>query len=59
MQTCYWRHKAAYLGKQCDAPVDTCMPLNAGADFAIRHELGPGGEIGGAGDPLAASLRFP
>ncbi|HSQ00801.1 MAG TPA: 4Fe-4S dicluster domain-containing protein [Candidatus Dormibacteraeota bacterium] len=40
VQTCYCRHKAAHLGKQCDAPVDTCMSLNAGADFVIRHRLG-------------------
>ena len=34
---CYCRHKAEHLGKRCDAPMEICMSLNAGADFAIRR----------------------
>ena len=37
---CYCRHKAEHLGEACDAPVDTCLSLNAGADFVIRRGFG-------------------
>ncbi len=37
---CYCRHKAEHLGEQCDAPVDTCLSLNAGADFVVRRQFG-------------------
>ncbi len=37
---CYCRHKAEHLGKACDAPVDNCMSLNAGAEFVIRRGFG-------------------
>src|ERR1019366_9361894 len=37
---CYCRHKAGHLDKACDAPQETCMSLNAGADFVIRRNFG-------------------
>jgi NAD-dependent dihydropyrimidine dehydrogenase PreA subunit len=37
---CYCRHKAEHLGERCDAPVDTCLSLNAGAEFVVRREFG-------------------
>jgi len=37
---CYCRHKAEHLDKACDAPQETCMSLNAGADFVIRRNFG-------------------
>jgi Pyruvate/2-oxoacid:ferredoxin oxidoreductase delta subunit len=40
VQLCYCRHKAEHLGKRCDAPMETCLSLNAGADFTIRRSFG-------------------
>lgn len=37
---CYCRHKAEHLGERCDAPMDTCLSLNAGADFVTRRNFG-------------------
>lgn len=37
---CYCRHKAEHLEEQCGAPMDTCMSLNAGADFVVRRGFG-------------------
>jgi Pyruvate/2-oxoacid:ferredoxin oxidoreductase delta subunit len=37
VQLCYCRHKAEHLGKRCDAPMDTCLSLNGGAEFTIRR----------------------
>ncbi len=37
---CYCRHKAEHLGHACDAPVDNCMSLNAGAAFVVRRGFG-------------------
>lgn len=37
---CYCRHKAEHLGKSCDAPLDNCLSLNAGAEFVIRRGFG-------------------
>jgi ferredoxin len=37
---CYCRHKAEHLGQRCDAPMDVCLSLDAGADFVIRREFG-------------------
>ena len=37
---CYCRHKQEHLGKRCDAPMDTCLSANAGAEFIIRREFG-------------------
>ena len=37
---CYCRHKAEHLGKRCDAPIETCMSLDGGADFVLRRNFG-------------------
>lgn len=37
---CYCRHKAEHLGKRCDAPMDNCLSLNAGAEFVARRGFG-------------------
>jgi len=37
---CYCRHKAAHLGKDCDAPKEICLSLNAGAELVIRRGFG-------------------
>ena len=37
---CYCRHKQEHLGKACDAPVDNCLSINAGADFVERRNFG-------------------
>ncbi|MFO0564664.1 MAG: 4Fe-4S binding protein [Polyangiaceae bacterium] len=37
---CYCRHKAEHLGERCDAPMDTCLSLNAGAEFVTRRNFG-------------------
>ncbi len=37
---CYCRHKAEHLGQRCDAPIESCMSINAGADFVIRRGFG-------------------
>jgi ferredoxin len=34
---CYCRHLRSHLGKSCDAPLEVCMSLGLGADYAIRH----------------------
>jgi ferredoxin len=52
---CYCRHKAAHLGECCDAPMETCLSLNAGADFVIRREFGRQVDRAEAFDLLAAA----
>jgi ferredoxin len=37
---CYCRHVAEHLGKACEAPVESCMSLNAGAEFVVRRGFG-------------------
>jgi ferredoxin len=37
---CYCRHAAEHLGRRCDAPMDNCLSLNAGADFVVRRGFG-------------------
>lgn len=37
---CYCRHKAEHLGKACGTPAETCLSLNAGAEYVIRHNFG-------------------
>ena len=37
---CYCRHKAEHLGKECDAPQEICLSLNAGAEFIVRRGFG-------------------
>lgn len=39
VQLCYCRHKKEHVGEACDAPMDTCLSLNSGADFLIRREF--------------------
>lgn len=39
---CYCRHKAQHLGKDCSAPKEICLSLNAGADFVTRRNFGRG-----------------
>jgi len=40
LSLCYCRHKAEHLGQACDAPQETCLSLNAGAEFVIRRGFG-------------------
>ena len=37
---CYCRHKAEHLGKDCDAPKEVCLSLDAGATFVARRKFG-------------------
>ena len=37
---CFCRHKAEHLGRACDAPVEICLSLNAGAEFVVRRRFG-------------------
>lgn len=37
---CACRHKAAHLGKACDAPVDVCTSLGGAAEWIVRRGLG-------------------
>ena len=37
---CYCRHKAEHQGKDCDAPKEVCLSLNAGATFVARRGFG-------------------
>lgn len=37
---CYCRHKAEHLGKRCDAPMDVCLSINAGARWVIHRDFG-------------------
>ncbi len=55
VQLCYCRHKAEHLGTKCDAPVETCMSLNAAADFIVAHDLGRTAEKAEALDILSHS----
>ncbi len=34
---CYCRHKMSHVGRDCDAPKEICMTLNAAAASLIRH----------------------
>lgn len=34
---CYCRHKKEHLGKNCDAPMDTCLTFNTAAHSLIKH----------------------
>jgi ferredoxin len=42
---CYCRHKAQHLERACDAPVEACLSLNAGAEFVARRGFGRGLDI--------------
>ncbi len=37
---CFCRHKAEHLGQACDAPMDSCLSLNGGAEFVLRRGFG-------------------
>jgi ferredoxin len=37
---CSCRHAASHRGTACDAPLENCMTLNAGAEFVVRHGFG-------------------
>jgi hypothetical protein len=37
--TCYCRHKASHLGRNCEAPTDICMTFNATASSLIKHGI--------------------
>ncbi|MBI4705460.1 MAG: 4Fe-4S dicluster domain-containing protein [Deltaproteobacteria bacterium] len=37
---CFCRHSAEHLGRRCDAPMDNCLSLGAGAEFVIRRGFG-------------------
>ncbi len=49
---CYCRHKAEHLGQRCDAPMDTCLSMNAGAEFVVRRSFGRAVERAEARDIL-------
>ncbi|MGA8179370.1 MAG: 4Fe-4S dicluster domain-containing protein [Desulfobacterales bacterium] len=34
---CYCRHKMSHMGRDCNAPKEICMTLNAAAESLIRH----------------------
>jgi ferredoxin len=52
---CYCRHTAEHLGKRCDAPLEICMSLGAGADFVIRRGFGRAIDTAEANDILEAA----
>ncbi|MBI4729468.1 MAG: 4Fe-4S dicluster domain-containing protein [Acidobacteria bacterium] len=52
---CYCRHKAEHLGTQCDAPVESCMGFNLGADFLVRRGFARAVDRAEAMDVLTAS----
>jgi ferredoxin len=37
---CYCRHGAEHRGERCDAPMDSCLSINGGAEFVIRRGFG-------------------
>jgi Pyruvate/2-oxoacid:ferredoxin oxidoreductase delta subunit len=37
--TCYCRHKASHLGRNCEAPMDICMTFNTTAGSLIKHGI--------------------
>ncbi|MBI5547700.1 MAG: 4Fe-4S dicluster domain-containing protein [Deltaproteobacteria bacterium] len=37
---CFCRHAAQHLGRACASPMESCLSLNAGADFVIRRRFG-------------------
>jgi len=52
---CFCRHKAEHLGEACGAPVENCLSLNAGAEFAVRRRFSRAIERAEALDILEAS----
>ncbi len=55
---CYCRHVKHHLGKGCDMPMDVCMSLGFGADFAIRHGHAREVELPEALDVLARTREL-
>jgi ferredoxin len=49
---CFCRHKAEHLGKPCEAPMEICLSLNAGAQFIANRGFGRAIERGEARDLL-------
>jgi len=37
--TCYCRHKASHLGRNCEAPMDICMTFNSTASSLTKHKI--------------------
>jgi ferredoxin len=37
---CFCRHKAEHLGARCEAPMESCLSLNGGAEFVVRRGFG-------------------
>ena len=37
--TCYCRHKMRHVGKECNAPMETCMSFNYTASSLIKHGI--------------------
>jgi len=37
--TCYCRHKAMHMNRNCDAPMDICMTFNSTAGSLIKHGI--------------------
>ncbi len=52
---CFCRHKAEHLGRACGAEVDSCLSLDGGADFVVRHRFGRAVERAEALDVMARS----
>ncbi|MBP1688075.1 MAG: 4Fe-4S ferredoxin [Deltaproteobacteria bacterium] len=52
---CYCRHKAAHLGKACDAPQEVCLSLGGAANFVIQRKFGRGIEKSEAMDLMIAA----
>lgn len=40
VSVCFCRHMAEHLGKDCDAPKEVCLSLNAGAEYIARRNFG-------------------
>jgi ferredoxin len=52
---CFCRHKAEHLGERCDAPMESCLSLNGGAEFVVRRGFGRAVERSEALEILARS----
>jgi Pyruvate/2-oxoacid:ferredoxin oxidoreductase delta subunit len=52
---CYCRHTAEHLGRRCDAPMDNCLSLGAGAEFIARRGFGRAIDVKEALDLLSAA----
>ncbi len=54
---CYCRHKMQHLERACDAPMEVCLSLNAGAEFVIRRRFGRAVEKAEALDIVARARK--